>query len=56
MNIMLPVTAEEVKLAVFVMYPEKSPGVDGLNPMFFQTYWSIVAYDVVRFCHNFVVT
>lgn len=55
-DIMLPVTAEEVKLAVFAMYPEKSPGIDGLNPAFFQTYWNIVGDDVVCFCRNFVAT
>lgn len=37
-KIMMPVSAEEVKLAVFAMYPEKSPDIDGLNPTFFQTY------------------
>lgn len=53
---MLPVTVEEVKLAVLAMYPEKSPGIDGLNPAFFQIYRSIVGDDVVRFCRNFVAT
>lgn len=33
-----PVTIEEVKEAVFAMHPDKSPGLDGLNPAFFQTF------------------
>lgn len=48
------ITEKEVKDAVFAMYPEKAPGVDGLNPCFFQTYWSIVSTDVVVFCRNFI--
>lgn len=32
---MMSVENEEVKQAVFTMYPEKYPGVDGLNPAFF---------------------
>lgn len=37
-NLMRPLTGEEVKRVVFSMFPEKSPGVDGLNPGFFQAY------------------
>lgn len=47
-------THEEVKQAVFSMYPDKSPGIDGLNPVFFQTYWSIVGRDVVKFCQDYI--
>lgn len=36
------------------MYPEKSPGYDGLNPGFYQAYWSIVGSDVVKFCQLFL--
>lgn len=50
------VTSEEVKMVVFSMHPEKSPGVDGLNPAFFQTYWSIVGLDVTKFCQEFFNT
>lgn len=41
-NLPSDITPEEVKAAVFSMHPEKAPGIDGLNPMFFQTFWSIV--------------
>lgn len=55
-NLNRTVTSEEVKLAVFAMHPDKSPGVDGLNPGFFQAYWSIIGEDVVKFCQHFVST
>lgn len=32
------VSAKEVKAAAFAMHPEKSPGLDGTNPAFFQTF------------------
>ncbi|KAL8122746.1 hypothetical protein AgCh_010940 [Apium graveolens] len=50
------ITSEEVKVAVFSMHPEKSPGSDGLNPAFFQAFWSIVGKDVVHFCQKFMRT
>lgn len=49
----LPVMDEEVKTALFSMHQEKAPGIDGLNPGFFQTYWSIVGGDVIEFCRKF---
>lgn len=33
-KLMLPITEEEVKKAVFAMHKEKSSGIDGLNPDF----------------------
>lgn len=50
------VTYDEVKDAVMSMYPEKSPGIEGLNPAFFQTYWGIVGGDVVNFCQQYMLT
>lgn len=50
------ISSEEVKDAVFSMHPGKSPGYDGLNPAFYQVYWSIVGEDVVRFCREFFQT
>ncbi|XP_074377752.1 uncharacterized protein LOC141719274 [Apium graveolens] len=35
---------------------EKAPGLDGLNPAFFQMYWSIVGGDVIEFCRKFFDT
>lgn len=55
-QIMGPVTMEEVKSAVFSMHPEKSPGIDGLNPGFYQAYWQIIGEDVTNFCQTFFNT
>ncbi|KAL0432445.1 UNVERIFIED_CONTAM: putative mitochondrial protein [Sesamum latifolium] len=40
-------TAAEVTKALFQMAPLKSPGPDGMSPIFFQRFWSIVKNDVV---------
>lgn len=45
-----PYTADEIKAAVFSMHPNKSPGPDGMNPAFFQRFWSIVRIDVTGAC------
>lgn len=39
------VSYEEVKIAIFSMNPDKSPGPDGFNPGFYQTFWDIVDDD-----------
>lgn len=52
----MPVNDEEVKMATVSMYPDKAPGIDGLNPSFFQAYWSIVGKDVCTFCQKFFET
>lgn len=31
----LPFTGEEFRVAIFQMHPDKSPGPDGLNPVFY---------------------
>ncbi|PNX98271.1 RNA-directed DNA polymerase, partial [Trifolium pratense] len=38
----------EIKEAIFSMGPLKSPGPDGLHPIFFQTQWSIVGASVCK--------
>lgn len=55
-RLMRPVNGEEVQKAVFDMHPDKSPGVDGLNPGFFQAYWQIVGRDVTKLCQDFFAT
>lgn len=50
------VTEEEVKAATFSMHPDKSPDPDGLNPTFFQVFWSVVGGEVIRFCKNYMRT
>ncbi|XP_074271638.1 uncharacterized protein LOC141595569 [Silene latifolia] len=41
-------SVEEVELALNRMHPLKAPGPDGMNGLFFQTYWHIVGKAVVR--------
>lgn len=36
------VTRQDVRHAVFSMGALKAPGLDGLNPLFFQNQWEIV--------------
>ena len=37
---------EEVHVALQQMHPIKSPGPDGMPPIFFQKYWNIVGQNV----------
>lgn len=39
---------EEVKNAVFSMHPDKSPGPNGMTPVFYQKYWTIIGNDVFK--------
>jgi len=50
------VTADEVKQAVFQMDPDKSPGPDGFNAFFFQSYWDIIREDTTKAVLNFFQT
>lgn len=43
-----PHTVDEIVHAVKQMDPIKAPGLDGLPPIFFQQYWSVIGDDVVR--------
>ncbi|XP_071923058.1 uncharacterized protein [Coffea arabica] len=35
------------------MFPNKAPGVDGMPPLFFQTYWHIIKNDIVHAVTSF---
>lgn len=41
------VNGEEVHTALFSMNPDKTPGLDGYTPAFYQKCWSIVGENVV---------
>jgi hypothetical protein len=41
-----PITKEEVRVALFQMHPDKSPGPDGFNPAFYQNFWELCGDDV----------
>ncbi|KAL0411507.1 UNVERIFIED_CONTAM: putative mitochondrial protein [Sesamum latifolium] len=43
-----PFTEIEVTKALFSMSPLKSPGPDGMPPLFFQKFWHVVKVDVTR--------
>ena len=37
---------EEVEVALKQMAPLKAPGPDGMPPLFYQSYWSLLGSDV----------
>lgn len=45
-----PFREEEIKEALFSMFPEKSPGPDRLNLGFYQFFWEEICTDLVTFC------
>lgn len=49
-----PFTKDEVVRALKQMHPFKSPGPDGMSPIFFQNFWHIVGTDVSSFILNFL--
>lgn len=40
--------AEEVHRALKQMYPLKAPGPDGMPPLFFQHFWSMVGNTITK--------
>lgn len=44
--LMIPITAEEVKKALFSIPNEKSPGPDGFSAGFYKDFWSVVGQDI----------
>ena len=41
-----PYTSKEIDMALKQMYPHKAPGLDGMNPFFYQCYWGVISPDV----------
>uniref|UniRef100_A0A803PIN7 Reverse transcriptase domain-containing protein n=1 Tax=Cannabis sativa TaxID=3483 RepID=A0A803PIN7_CANSA len=52
-ELLIPVSEDEVRSALFQMHPDKSPGPDGMTPAFYQKHWTIVGTDVVQFVQDF---
>ncbi|KAL0310148.1 UNVERIFIED_CONTAM: hypothetical protein Sangu_2458200 [Sesamum angustifolium] len=46
-DLLRPYSKDEVTKALFQMAPLKSPGPDGMPPIFFQKFWRIVKHDVI---------
>ncbi|XP_048620311.1 uncharacterized protein LOC106408459 [Brassica napus] len=53
-NLTAPVSAWEVKLALFAMHPEKAPGPDGMTALFYQKFWDIVKEDLTLMVNKFL--
>ncbi|KAM6583445.1 hypothetical protein CsatB_010447 [Cannabis sativa] len=55
-ELLLPISDEEVRKSLFQMHPDKSLGPDGMTTDFFQKCWSIAKDDVInlvkQFFHN----
>lgn len=51
-----PFVEADVKDLLFSMHPDKAPGLDGLNPAFFQKHWDIVKADIVEICLTTIQT
>ncbi|XP_019200076.1 PREDICTED: uncharacterized protein LOC109193678 [Ipomoea nil] len=47
-----PFEKDEVRTALFAMFPDKAPGPDGMNSGFYQQFWDVVGGDVSDFIVN----
>lgn len=45
---MNPYTIEEIEAAIKQMNPTKAPNLNGMPPMFYQTYWKMVGPSVIK--------
>ncbi|XP_019159684.1 PREDICTED: uncharacterized protein LOC109156288 [Ipomoea nil] len=55
-SLLRPFQLEEVKSALFSMFPDKAPGPDGINPGFYQHFWDVVGGDVSSYFVDFLNT
>lgn len=47
---------EEFSDAIKQMHPDKSSGPDGLNPAFYQSFWSVMGREVFDCCKQWLTT
>jgi hypothetical protein len=45
-KLLLPFSADEVRVALFQMHPSKAPGLDGMTSFFFQKFWHVIGPSV----------
>ncbi|KAL0439822.1 UNVERIFIED_CONTAM: hypothetical protein Slati_2465200 [Sesamum latifolium] len=55
-SLLVPVTSDEIKQAVFDIDETKAPGLDGYSSGFFKAAWPIVGREVTRAIMDFFVT
>lgn len=48
------ITFDEFTVTVKQMHPDKASGPDGLNPDFFQTFWSSLGHEVFAYCKEWL--
>ncbi|GLU14892.1 hypothetical protein SLE2022_314330 [Rubroshorea leprosula] len=53
-SLLRPVSLEEVKTALFSMKGLKSPGPDGIQPIFYQKHWEEVSGTLLSFTNNVI--
>ncbi|GLT30193.1 hypothetical protein SLA2020_050080 [Shorea laevis] len=54
-SLLLPASLEEVRIALFSMKALKSPGPDGIQPIFYQKHWDVVSGTLLTFINNALV-
>jgi len=47
-------STEEIKKAVFMMHPNKSPGPDGFTAGFYQRHWDLIGNDILNAVLSFL--
>ena len=45
-QLLSPFLREEVEVAVKQMKPISAPGPDGMPPLFYQSFWSLIGVDI----------
>ena len=55
-DLIAELTFEEFSLAVKQMHPDKASGPDGLNPAFFQQFWSLIGHEVFLCCKEWLTS
>lgn len=52
-SLTMDISEEEVKKALFIMYPEKAPGPDGMIAIFYQRFLPSIKEELVDVIRNF---